>query len=591
MKLFSLARLSFTLLTSSVILASAAAPVESAETELLVLTPDNFESTISEGVWFVEHFSPYCGHCRNFAPTWKQLVEQTESKPDPGIHLAQVNCAVNGDLCRKNGIDGYPQMNLYRNGKYVETFKKSRTIEILTAYLDAHAEPRAPPPPPPPPAATATAEPPAIEKVEHVEEKVYKPDVNPHGTVLSLDEKTFPGAVDKGGVFVKFFAPCGHCKKLAPTWTQLAADMRNTLEIAEVNCETHGGLCKKEGVLGYPMLFYYGGKGTKTEYTGGRKIDQLKAFANKVSGPGVQELKFGELEAKATEHPVLYLLLHAPTDRAIYNQVIEASHILFGSPPLYTSTASTFYDHFNLKPGTAALIALKDNEPNVPAAIYPIPRPVSTADERQALVDWLLRHRLPTALELDSDNFQDVMAAPHKPLVVVVAAPAPDLPRAAREVGALARQWRDAREAAPVVFAWMDADKWGKWLKGMYGVVPVEGGPLQAVVANHTGLVYYDTDQFGESIQLTPASLFPAINGAAKGTIPYKHSENVVERLARYLNNKLVSVETYISENPWYTASYVVVALGVLGLGLKRLLADTEDSREGGYLRKEGRLD
>ncbi|KAI0665820.1 hypothetical protein C8Q78DRAFT_933526, partial [Trametes maxima] len=57
---------------------------------------------------FVKHFSPYCGHCRNFAPTWKQLVEPTESKPDPGIHLARVNCAVNGDLCRKNGIDGLP---------------------------------------------------------------------------------------------------------------------------------------------------------------------------------------------------------------------------------------------------------------------------------------------------------------------------------------------------------------------------------------------------------------------------------------------------------------------------------------------------
>ncbi|KAI0665366.1 thioredoxin-domain-containing protein [Trametes maxima] len=549
MKLFSLARLSFTLLTSSVILASAADPVESTETELLVLTPDNFGSTISEGVWFVKHFSPYCGHCRNFAPTWKQLVEQTESKPDPGIHLAQVNCAVNGDLCRKNGIDGYPRMNLYRNGKYVETFKKSHTIEILTAT-------------------------PAIEKGEHVE-KVCEPDVNSHGTVLSLDEKTFPRAADEGGVFIKFFAPrSGHCKKLTPTWVQLAADMRKALEIAEVNCGTHDGWCKKEGVSGYPMLFYYGGKGTKTEYTDGRKIDQLKAFANKVSGPGVQELGFGELEAKVAEHP---------------NQVIEASHILIGSPPLYTSTASTFYDHFNLEPGTAALVVLKDNEPNVPAAIYPIPRPVSTADERQALVDWLFCYRLPTVLELDSDNFQDVMAAPHKPLVV--AAPAPDLPRAAREVGALAQQWHDACEAAPVVFVWMDADKWGKWRKGMYGVVPVEGGPLQAVVANHTGLVYYDTDQFGERIQLTPASLFPAINGAAKGTIPYKHCENVVERLARYLINKLVSVETYVSENPWYTASYAVVALGVLGLGLKHLIADRDDSREGGYLRKQGRLD
>lgn len=64
--------------------------------------------------------------------------------------------------------------------------------------------------------------------------------------------------------------------------------MRNKLNIAEVDCEAHSALCKKEGITGYPMLFYYGGKGAgKTEYTGGRKIEQLQAFADKVSGPYV----------------------------------------------------------------------------------------------------------------------------------------------------------------------------------------------------------------------------------------------------------------------------------------------------------------
>ncbi|KAI0759740.1 thioredoxin-domain-containing protein [Trametes elegans] len=591
MKLFSLARLSFSLLASSVILASAAAPVESAETELLVLTPDNFQSTISEGVWFIEHFSPYCGHCRKFAPTWTQLVQQTEQKADPGIHLAQVNCAVNGDLCRKNGIEGYPQMNLYRNGKFVETFAQSRTLEILTEYINAHAEPRNPPEPTVAAAPEPTPTPAAAERDELAQAAARTEDVNPRGLVLSLDERNFKQTVDKGGVFVKFFAPwCGHCKKLAPIWTELGGAMQHKLTVAEVNCEEHKGLCSKEGVTGYPMLFYYGGKGAKTEYTGGRKLEQLKAFANKVSGPGVQELKFGELEDRVAEHPVLYLLLHSPSDKAIFNQVVDASHVLFGSPPLYTSTSSAFYDHFNLKTGTAAIVALKDNDPSVPAAVYHIPRPVSTVQERQDLVDWLLRHRLPSALELDSDNFQDVMNAPHKPLVVVVATPSGALAQTARAVGDLARAWRAAREPAPVVFAWMDADKWGKWLKSMYGLKPA--ALPAAVVANHSALVYYDTDQFGEPIKLTSASLFSAINGAAKGTIAYKHSENAVERLARYLNDKLTALETYVTSNPWHTAFYGAVLLAVLALGVRRLLADAdESSREGGYLRKEGRLD
>ncbi|KAH9853322.1 thioredoxin-domain-containing protein [Lenzites betulinus] len=590
MKLLPLARLSFSLLVSSVILAATALPVESSETELLVLTPDNFESVVSEGVWFIEHFSPYCGHCRNFAPTWKQLVEQTESKVDPGIHLAQVNCAVHGDLCRKNGVDGYPQMNLYRNGKFVEAFKQSRTLDILTAYLDAHAEPRNPPAPAPTTTALQIEPTGVVQDVLVADAQKARENVNAGGVVISLDESNFKSTVDKGDIFVKFFAPwCGHCKKLAPIWKQLAGTMQHKLNIAEVNCEEHKALCKLEGIEGYPMLFYYGGKGAKTEYTGGRKLDQLTAFANKVSGPGVQELKYGELEDRVAEHSVLYLLLHAPTDKAIFNQVVEASHVLFGSPALFTSTSSAFYDHYNIKPGSAALVALKDHDPNVPAAVYHIPKPVSSVQERQDLVDWLLRNRLPTALELDSDNFQDVMNAPHKPLVVIVATPQRDLKQIAKEVESVARKWRDAREHAPVVFTWMDADKWGKWLKGMYGL---KAASLpRAVVANHTSLVYYDKDQYGETIKLTPSSLFSAINGAMKGTIPYKHSENAVERLARYLNGKLVALEGYVTENPWHMVFYAVVALGVLGLGLKRLLADTDDSREGGYLRKEGRLD
>ena len=125
---------------------------------------------------------------------------------------------------------------------------------------------------------------------------------------------------------------CGHCKKLAPIWTELARHMKDKLTIAEVNCEEHGALCRTQDVTGYPMLYYYSGnkKDSKTEYTGGRKIDQLKTFAEKLTGPcvyqitvgaaqpsnlypkisPVQELKAEDLVKVVNEHPVVYLLLH-----------------------------------------------------------------------------------------------------------------------------------------------------------------------------------------------------------------------------------------------------------------------------------------
>jgi thioredoxin domain-containing protein 5 len=60
--------------------------------------------------------------------------------------------------------------------------------------------------------------------------------------------------------------------------------MQNRLTIAEVDCDAHKALCTAEGISGFPMLWYYN-NGVKTEYTGGRKIDALKAFTDKAAQP------------------------------------------------------------------------------------------------------------------------------------------------------------------------------------------------------------------------------------------------------------------------------------------------------------------
>lgn len=91
--LFALRELPVSILLTSFALASAALPAQTASLKP-PLTPENFKTTISKGVWFIEHFSPYCGHCRAFAPTWEKLVKQSEDSA--GVQLAQVDCSVNG---------------------------------------------------------------------------------------------------------------------------------------------------------------------------------------------------------------------------------------------------------------------------------------------------------------------------------------------------------------------------------------------------------------------------------------------------------------------------------------------------------------
>ncbi|KAF8897127.1 thioredoxin-like protein [Infundibulicybe gibba] len=540
--LAALRELPVSLLVTSLALAISALPVHTTS-----LTPESFSEVTATGVWFIEHFSPNCGHCRAFAPTWEKLVRENDMRRENGggeIGLAQVDCTVYGDLCNANGVGGYPEMILFRDGKKVESYRGRRDLDLLTSYIESHA-------------------------IKPEAEKPQSP-LNIAGTVLELSESTFQATLQQGPAFVKFFAPwCGHCKKLAPTWKQLAKHMQNKLIIGEVNCEDHKALCASQDVKGYPSLIYYSKNGVKSEYQNGRKLEQLKTFAEKASAGGVHQLKTDELESHIADNDVIYLLLYSSSDSQILDKIRHIAPALLGSPPIYISTSPTLQTRFSL-PLTQdtpwALLAFKDH---------------------------------------DSNSFQRVMNAPQAPLVVVAAAAGDDKTKVEERFKDVARKWRvrtggsgwfqgSGDHAREVVFAWMDADRWADWLKSMYGVPKMDVSEsdledVHVIIADHQHLVYYNTDSTGGRIKLTSSeSIFSAIEGAITGVIPPKHSENYIERFARYLNGGISSLEAYVINNVMSTVFIVVCILIVVFLTLKRLISD--DLSDPGRT-KLGRLD
>ncbi|KAK9695486.1 hypothetical protein K7432_012936 [Basidiobolus ranarum] len=119
----------FTLYTSLFFLVSSIRGEDS------ILNSVNFATEVNTGTWLIKFYSPYCTYSKKLAPIWEQFSNDNgETLATKNIHIGELNCIEYGTLCEENKVDGYPTINLFHNGKYVEEYTGPRDAQALADY-------------------------------------------------------------------------------------------------------------------------------------------------------------------------------------------------------------------------------------------------------------------------------------------------------------------------------------------------------------------------------------------------------------------------------------------------------------------------
>lgn len=230
------------------------------ETYALELTDEDFHSTIDFGLHFVKFYAPWCGHCQKMAGEWEELA--LNAIEDKSVTISSVDCTKHKRACQDFEVKGFPTILWIVDGKKLEKYQGGRNFEAFKKFITDMKQ--------------------ANEKrIQNEEGRIPDATEDYPDMVVELVKDNFENAIANGYSFVKFFVPwCGHSKRLAPTWNNLAIKFASAahVKVAKVNCIQSEEVCEKYKIVGYPSLvLFHNGKLIK-EYSGPRKLDDLHSF-------------------------------------------------------------------------------------------------------------------------------------------------------------------------------------------------------------------------------------------------------------------------------------------------------------------------
>jgi len=109
---------------------------ESADRHIRFISPAEFSVHINKGLWIIMYGANWCKYTQKLTPKWLGL--QTRIRAEnlaKDINIAKVECTKDMDFCTSQGIDGFPTIYVYEDGKKYEEYLGNHEVNEMFTYV------------------------------------------------------------------------------------------------------------------------------------------------------------------------------------------------------------------------------------------------------------------------------------------------------------------------------------------------------------------------------------------------------------------------------------------------------------------------
>ncbi|KAJ2791945.1 hypothetical protein GGI18_000770 [Coemansia linderi] len=511
----------------------------------IILNQSNFTETTKRGTWIVKHYSPVCHHCRQMAPEWIKLTDElAKQMAGNQILFGEVDCPANKKVCEENHVDGYPTVNLYVNGRYIEEMSVRYTYDAMKGYVLKLPERIKRGNFAPPPASQASSgqadTSPGSSSDDVTDDKRGAEEYNLSGEVVTLTKENFADKTSLGPWFVKFYAPwCTHCQHLAPIWTQLGEASKGKVNIGKINCDEASALCSKYNVQGYPTLKLLW-EGETTDFKGTRDLSSLSTFVDNVMAQPNLVQSTADLQRAQKASDVVYLFAYDKADTSAKTKA-ALTHVKANAQKMFLSrqlniVSDTALARQVLPAGDIALptlVALKDGKT--------VSFGGSLTNDDQ-IHEWFYAERFPLLPELSREN-SDALFYDSDYLVLVIL----DTERGEDYVDHYRSSAREAameyskaygaagnsKSKGTVRFAWVNGNKWASYVDRVFRIRHDNWPAI--VIARPSEDQFFTTDVRGAPIEPSKMGVFLAVRAVLEGKLKAQSTNSIITRGAHGL--------------------------------------------------------